>query len=475
MRSGMLWNLVSFLFSQGSGFAIFLILAHQLPPETFGVVALASIAAEFVAVDGRYACMDAIMQSGRFDKRSLNSAFIAFLAIAGVFAVSLWMASGAVSQFYGAPLIAAFMPVFGLLLLPIPWLAVTDALMNRELAFKQQTTRSIVGTLAGGVVGIAFAFSPWLIWALVAQRIATIVATVLLQFSYTKWLPGPTISWPSVRNFVARFFPLVAIGMMNQMVNRAVVIFFGARYDALTVALVRAAERLSETLQGPVMTPLWALWFPLMSKSQGDIRAERDVYNGIVRTAAFSVFPAFAGLAMVAPQVAALFLPEQYTGVATLLRISALATMTAPIAWFHSIAMASLGMNRASLVYTGAVTAVSLAVLLCVPNVSAEVLYLIVIIPSLVLSIPGAFIVNRRLKQTNLEYYMGLLPPAIATTAMICVVEVLQVLIGGQPPIITLAASALIGAAVYCAWLVVFHRRWFEQRILMLRGRQVEA
>jgi O-antigen/teichoic acid export membrane protein len=178
---------------------------------------------------------------------------------------------------------------------------------------------------------------------------------------------------------------------------------------------------------------------------------------------------------MVAPQVAALFLPEQYTGVATLLRISALATMTAPIAWFHSIAMASLGMNRASLVYTGAVTAVSLAVLLCVPNVSAEVLYLIVIIPSLVLSIPGAFIVNRRLKQTNLEYYMGLLPPAIATTAMICVVEVLQVLIGGQPPIITLAASALIGAAVYCAWLVVFHRRWFEQRILMLRGRQVEA
>ena len=63
IRGGMFWNVLSFVMSQCASFAIFLIIASRLPPEVFGIVALASIFSDFVDSDGRYACMDAIMQS----------------------------------------------------------------------------------------------------------------------------------------------------------------------------------------------------------------------------------------------------------------------------------------------------------------------------------------------------------------------------------------------------------------------------
>ncbi len=60
LRSGILWSSVNAILSQASGFVIFLILARALPPELFGVVALSSVIADFLANEGRYAGMDAV-------------------------------------------------------------------------------------------------------------------------------------------------------------------------------------------------------------------------------------------------------------------------------------------------------------------------------------------------------------------------------------------------------------------------------
>src|ERR1700760_384770 len=119
IRGGMFWSVLSFVMSQGASFVIFLVLASRLPPEIFGVVALASILSDFVASDGRYACMDAIMQNGRFDRTALNAAFFSFLALAAAVAVATCLAAGPIGALCDAPLIATFMPLFALMILPV--------------------------------------------------------------------------------------------------------------------------------------------------------------------------------------------------------------------------------------------------------------------------------------------------------------------------------------------------------------------
>ena len=475
IRGGMFWNVLSFVMSQGASFVIFLIIASQLPPEVFGIVALASIFSDFVGSDGRYACMDAIMQCGRYDKRSLNSAFLAFLAFAVVFAAAMFAAAGPVGRLYGEPLIATFMPLFGVMILPVPWLAVMDALISRDLSFRQLTKRSIYGTLAGGAAGIVMAFSPWLVWALAAQRIVTLATTVFFEYRYTRWFPGLTVNWAMARNFAGRFLPLWVISAFGQIAPRFLLVFFGLRFDGFTIGLLRAANRIVESVQGPIINPIMGLWFPLMAKVRGNLEGERQVYRDLTHNVVLLAFPAFAGLILVADDVVSVFLPERYAGVAPLMRAVSLATMAAPIAWFSGVAMAALGLNRASLIYTGAGAIGCVCALLVAPKIDAPWLYLTTSIPTPLIAAVGVAVVNRRLQQSNLQYYAGLVPPVLATIAMVLGVWGLQHFLVGVGEVLRLGLCGVVGAAVYLGWLFIFHRPWLVERIKMLTGRDLSG
>jgi hypothetical protein len=89
MSKAVLWSTLTFIVSHSASIVIFLIIAAQVPPHIFGVIALAAIAADFVTLEGRYAAMNAILQAKRFDETSLRSAFTSFLVIVGVITAEL--------------------------------------------------------------------------------------------------------------------------------------------------------------------------------------------------------------------------------------------------------------------------------------------------------------------------------------------------------------------------------------------------
>lgn len=471
MSVAMLWNLLSFTLSQASGFVVFLILAAKLSPELFGIVALASLAADFVAMDGRSACMDAIMQMRRYDQSFLNSAFAAFFAITCVIAFAIVAGAPMMASWSEEPLVGTLMPAFALLILPVPWLSVMDALLMRDLHFRRFTERNIVASLLGGVAGVAWTFTPFSIWALVVQRFVALIATVVLEYSVTRWRPGLDIDLREGFRFLRRVLALWSILTLTQLTGRAFTFVFGLRYDAVTVGLTRAAGRIVETVQVPLVNPLMGLWFPIMSKVRGEIAAERGVYNSIIMTSAFLAWPTFLGLALVADDVTALLLPERYAGAAPLMQAMCLARLLIPIFWFNTIAMTSLGMNRLSLCYSATAVVIELAVLVTVTDVSAPAALLIAPATTIVTGILGNRILNRKLQQSNAHYYGELFPPALAGAVMVIATLGLRSQTGHMPIVLQLAASASYGVMVYAGWLWVFHRSWWRERIAMLRGR----
>ena len=191
---------------------------------------------------------------------------------------------------------------------------------------------------------------------------------------------------------------------------------------------------------------------------RGHLEGERQVYNDLTRNGALLAFPAFAGLILVADDVVLAFLPDRYAGVAPLIQVVAIATLAAPIAWFSGVAMAALGMNRASLIYTGAGAVGCLGALLLAPQIEAPWLYLCTLIPTPLIAVVGVAVVNRRLQQSNRRYCLGLLPPTVASLVMVLGVWALQHFVLGAPGLTRLGLSGLAGAALYLGWLFIFHR-----------------
>ncbi len=474
MSGAVMWSSFNFIFSQGAGTVIFLIIAAQLPVHVFGVIALATVAADFVSMEGRYAAKDAILQAGQFDTPTLNAAFVSFLALATLMAVALAALAPFVGSAYNEPLVATFMALFGLMLIPVPWISVMDALMMRDLRYREMAERNIVATLIGGSIGIAMAFSPWLIWALLAQRATTQVVQIILLHRLTHWTPGFSMKWDAARDFLKRFFSLWLVKTLVTTISRVTLIVFGLRYDVATMGLLRANNRITEAVQGPVISPLIDLWFPLMSKVRGDIDGEREVYNSIVRTATLVALPIFAGLAVTANDVIALLLPERYDGVAPILQASSITFLLIPVLWFNNVALNSMGMNKLSLAYTVALVASSLAVLFATHGLTPSHVILLMSAPAAIVGIAGNIVINKRLQQTNLVHYLGLLPPALATCAMTGVTLLVSYGMSDWGPLLRLSACVVAGCACYFGWLLAFHRRWFMDCVRLLINRRAK-
>jgi len=120
-----------------------------------------------------------------------------------------------------------------------------------------------------------------------------------------------------------------------------------------------------------------------------------------------------------------------------------------------------MGMNRLSLYYTLALVGTSLITLFASNGLSAPDVILIMAIPAAFMGIVGNVIVNKRLQQTNLAHYAGLMPPALAVAIMSAATIALHQGLEDWNPLARLSACATAGAAIYFGWLLAFHRQWF--------------
>ncbi len=471
MRSGLAWNLLNTFASQGAGFVIFLILAVKLEPEVFGLIALATIMADMVAIDARNAGMDAIVQAKRYDSEYLNSSFLGFMGIAITSMLILIISAPVLAHIYDAPMLMQFIPVFGVMLLPIPWLAVMDAIIMRNLGFKELTQRNILGTVIGGAAGIATAFSPWMIWALVVQRVVSLIVAIVFEYLHTKWAPNFRLSLLEGRDFLKRFAPLWAVATLNIAMPRIATMVFGIRYGAGEVGLLRAALRIDESLRGPLISPLQGLWFPLMAKVRGHLEKEQEVYLTILRTAAFVSLPAFVGIALVADDVVSVILPETYSKVGPLMQAVALVALLIPISWFNSLSMNALEMNKEALVYTIVNVIAATLALLAFSNAAPNHALLIMAAPGVLIGVGGNIVVMKRLQLSLIKHYLGLFPAVFAAFIMGLCVWVVREFIHDWPPIARLVISAIVGIAIYGGWIAAFFPNWMKERINLLRGR----
>src|SRR5262249_13914324 len=111
-----------------------------------------------------------------------------------------------------APKAAVIIPVLSLCI-PIEGLAlVQKTLLAREMDFKSLSIRSNLSVLAGGIVGLAMAFTGFGVWALVGQQITKDFTALLLLWKLSPWRPVFQFSLPhlksllgfSLSNFVAQ-------------------------------------------------------------------------------------------------------------------------------------------------------------------------------------------------------------------------------------------------------------------------------
>ena len=336
------WALGSGMIHQFSQVSVSLALAALLGPEAFGVIALASIYVLLVEFLVRQGIVQAVIQRENLEARHMDAAFWMTMATAAVLGLFTLAFAGTWADINDAPRLRPLLiALSGLGLFQALW-QVPTALFQRSLDFKRSEIPLNVGTVLGGVVGVAAAFLGANEWAIVAQLYTYGVVGTVLLYRATSWRPAFRFSRRAAKDLLAVSTGALLATLGSFFSQRADSLLLGVFFGPLALGLYRLGARFVQLIINVTSASLGRVALAVLSREQGD----PDKYARALRSQLLGlnllVFPAL-GILLASGRSITLIFGSEWEPAGPALRILCLAGLARGLVLFCSPILQSLG------------------------------------------------------------------------------------------------------------------------------------
>lgn len=326
-----MWSSIDRFSTQGIQFVFSILIARQLLPSDYGVVAMLGI---FLAVSQTF--IDSgfgtalIRKIDRTDT-DFSTVFYFNIVVAAFFYLILWFAAPYIAAFYEIPLLEDVTRVVALTLIFSSLSGVQNAKLSIAIDFKTRAKISVSVTLLTGAIGLWMAYNGYGVWALVVQSVfASLLGTVLL-WCLVRWIPKRTFSWQSFREMFSFGSKLLASALLDTIYNNMYTLIIGKFFSSATLGLYSRASSLARYPSSNITGVLQGVTFPVLSSIQNEPERLAGAYKRFLRLSAFVIFPSMIGLAAVADPLIRLVLTDKWEGCIYLLQIVCFSMMWYPI------------------------------------------------------------------------------------------------------------------------------------------------
>ena len=301
VTSGVAWLASAQVVQRVSGLVITAILARLLSPEDFGLIALAVVAIGFIKIFTDVGFNSALVQREQVGEEHLSATFWLTVAVSLVLTALGVLGSPLIARLYREPRLVSLLIVL-FLTVPISNLGqVSDALLQRRLAFRQLATIDWVSSLVAGLAGVGLALARAGVWALVAQNLVLVTVSAAAKMIAARWLPRLSFKFKYAREMMTFSVSVLGCTVINYAAfNIANALVGGALgvqalgYYALAFNLVMLPSMSISGLVTRVM-------FPALSSVQSDLPRFRRGYLRMLRIMSSVSLPAIIGLGATAP------------------------------------------------------------------------------------------------------------------------------------------------------------------------------
>jgi len=312
MNSGFLWKLASQIVDQGGRTVMAVVLARALTPTEYGLAGMAFIFAGIALIFTDLSLGSALVQRVAITERDRSTVFWTTTAGGVVIAAVSFAVAPAIGRFFSEPEVTSLFRVLALTFVLTALSATQAALLTRDLAFRGLELREITGGLARIVTAITMAALGFGAWSIVGGAVAAAVVSLIMLWTASPWRPSLTFSMASLRDlgsygikaFLSRLFTYATDNADNLIVGR----YLGP--PALGIYTLAYNAMVSPL--GRIVAPVSQVLFPALSRIQTD--TDRVVTTWLRTTAATAaiMFPAFAGIIIVAPDLVPVVFGDQW-------------------------------------------------------------------------------------------------------------------------------------------------------------------
>jgi PST family polysaccharide transporter len=277
------------------------ILARQLAPAAFGLVALAQVVLRFLVVIGSEGVNEFVIydnQPGREER--IQAAFwmdLTFsLASAGIGLLLVpWL-----TKFYAEPNLG---PILVVMLLRYPFDSlskVPDALLKKSLDFQRLAIRDTILEVSAAIMQVVLALAGWGVWSLVIPITLASPLRAIIVFQMAHWRPSLQFHfhlWQRIFSYSAN---VIGSSLATYILNDGDTLLIGKLLGSSTLGVYNLAWMVANIVPRNISGLTSKLAFPTLSAVSGDMVRLRAGLARMLQVLAIITFPPLIGLFVVA-------------------------------------------------------------------------------------------------------------------------------------------------------------------------------
>lgn len=435
----------------GAQFATIVVLARLLEPSAFGLVAMTAVAIAFLELFKDLGLSAATVQRPALTHAQVSTMFWLNVGLGAMAALLTAAFAPLLAWFYGEKALIEITLCLSVGFVISGLSTQHMALLRRQMRFGVLAFLQVGAELIGMAAAIAAALAGAGYWALVAQRLAWVVALTIGAWCLSPWRPGAPGSLREVRELL-RFGGHVAISnLVGLLARSADQILIGWFWGAAALGIYERASKLVLVPLNNLNAPLHTVAMPALSRAAEEPARHRRAYLGMVEKLAMVTMPAGALIVTAPDWIVALALGPQWMDAVPVLAWLGISAIYQPVTYTLSWLLMSqdrTGEMGIFSVFNAVVLIAAIAVALPYGMATVAAAYAL---SGLCLRVPVLlWMVGRRGKIRAGEIIRAICPSVLAAFLSLGGVYALRyfALLGGGSAIINLVVATGFAAAI---------------------------
>ncbi len=279
-------------------FIIFVVLSRILSATEIGLVAFALIVVEIGKLIVNAGISQAVIQRADWNHTYASTCFYLnlFFSLVVTF-LTMFVAAPLLAHYY-EPQAAPVLKVLSIIFFMEGLKAVHEGKLKREFEFRVIAIRTIIGSLASGVLGIYLALNGYGVWALVWQQIFCQLLISYITITSAKWMPTFDYSWGYAKQILKFSTPLTGAQIIGNVGSKIFEMLVGILMGPAALGFFRVGGRALYILQDVMLKPLETTILSALSRIDSPQQQAQSVMR-IVRMSCYITFPIFFGAAAI--------------------------------------------------------------------------------------------------------------------------------------------------------------------------------
>ena len=332
VASGIAWSFSEKLLTMIIQMAVSIIVARQLMPEDFGIMAILTFftSVALAIVDSGFS--QTLIRKNNPSDEDYKSVLGFNIVVSLLLYALLLIFIPSIATFYGHSEIAKVAPVL-FLVLPINSLCVVQTVMfTKEFRFALLSKIVFFSSLISGVVAVVMAVVGCGIWSLVAQRLLMMGIKAIAFWTIRRWRTDVRFSFDAIRAMMPFSLRLLATDLIASIYNNVAQLFIGKMHTTAMLGYYSQAQKLKDLPVTSTVQAVQGVTYPALSELNDDDSKFGDGYERIVRMLGFVVFPMMLGFVAIAEDMFMLLLGEKWMPTVPYFEILALSGLFYPLA-----------------------------------------------------------------------------------------------------------------------------------------------